>query len=103
MYVYFGRSVPTFRMNLLTTSALYLKIESFSEDRSSNFISTDLPNYTASSAIKPVVFKGRCKFYNTLAWVYLGMRRICSGNNVPRQRVIANITNTRKLVVLGFK
>jgi hypothetical protein len=30
------------------------------------------------------------------------MRRICSGNNAPRQRVIANITTARKFVVLGL-
>lgn len=64
--IYFGRSVPTFRINLLTTSALYLKMESYPEDRSSKFISTSIPNYTASNAIKPVVFEVRCKFYDTL-------------------------------------
>jgi hypothetical protein len=47
-------------------SAFYLMIESYSEDRSSKFISTYLPNYTASSAIKLVVFKVRCNFYVTL-------------------------------------
>ena len=64
--IYFGRSVPTFRINLLTRSAFYLKMESYPEDRSSKFISTSTPNYTASSAIKPVVFKVRCKFYDTI-------------------------------------
>jgi hypothetical protein len=37
-----------------------------------------------------------------LAWDCLGMCGIGSGNNVPRQRVIAKIINARKLVVLGF-
>lgn len=64
--IYFGRSVPTFRTKLLTRYAFYIKIESYPEHRSSKFISTSVPNYTASSAIKPVIFKVRCKFYDTL-------------------------------------
>jgi len=64
--IYLDRSAPTFRTNLLTRSAFYLRIESYPEHRSSKFISTSIANYTASSAIKSVVFKVRCKFYDTL-------------------------------------
>jgi hypothetical protein len=70
MYVHVGRSVPTFRMNLLTLSALYLKMD-YPKDRSSQFMSICLPNYTASSVIKPVVYKVRCRFYDILGMGFL--------------------------------
>jgi hypothetical protein len=38
-----------------------------------------------------------------LVWGFLGLRRICSLNNVPRPPDIANIRNALKLVVLGIK
>jgi hypothetical protein len=47
-------------------------MESYPEDRNSKFISTSIPNYTPSSAIKPVVLKVRCKFYDTLGMGLLG-------------------------------
>ena len=37
-----------------------------------------------------------------LAWDCLGMRRICSLNNIPRPPDIASIRNALKLVVLGI-
>jgi hypothetical protein len=75
-------------------------MESYPEDRSSKFISTSIPNYTASSVIKPIVYKVRSKFYDTLG---MGVRRICNLNYVPRPPDIANIINALKLVVLGIK